>query len=418
MKLTTRNKIELGLQFIIGVSIVISGTLVIFRENLVWEILFWSIVGLLAFQVLMQAYQTVKSRKFTDLLVTLGVIILLVLMTTYNHLHISVTALLFGLWALFNAFTYGLKLFVQIKDKERGKTFNLLAMLAYIIMGGILFIFRSESSFIMNLQIGIYIILLGLVQCMSAIRVLFLDKIRVSFSPPVFIAALIPDFLLKKISKIKIDNPEQFNDVVTPTKPNMLSVYLYAKDDGPSRIGHLDIGYNGIIYSYGAHDNYNRAKTMAYGDGVLIVGSEIDFVNYAVDTGTTVFRFIVKLTSTQADNIENRINEILNDAYYYNYPYQNDPEGENYLTRLRQANLHVDFYKFFRGKFKTYNVLTTNCVIVADQIVKSTGMKLFQMSGVATPGAYYEYLDSQLNKPGSIVIGKEIYSSDALNTSS
>lgn len=416
MKLSIRSKVELGLQFFIGVSIMISGILVIFRENLVWEILFWAIVVLLITQALMQFYQTIKNRSFTDLLVTLGVVLLLALLVTYNHLHISITAMLFGLWALFNAFTYGLKLFVQIKDKESGKTFNLLAMLAYIIMGSLLFVLRSESTFIMNLQIGIYIILLGFVQCLSSIRVLFFDKFRVSFSPPVFIAALIPDFLLKKMSKIKIDNPEQFQDTVLPTEINMLSVYLYAKDEGPSRIGHLDIGYNGIIYSYGAHDNYNRAKTMAYGDGVLIVGSEVDFVKYAVDTGTTVFRFLVQLTPKQAEDIENRITEIMDDAYYYNYPYQNDPSGENYLSRLRQADLHLDFYKFFRGKFKTYNVLTTNCVIVADQIVKETGMKLFQMSGVATPGAYYEYLDSQTNKPGSIVVRKEIYSLDQEST--
>ncbi|QIK69260.1 hypothetical protein G7062_02680 [Erysipelothrix sp. HDW6C] len=409
MDLNKKEKITLYLQLLLSVALVTLGILFIYRDNLMWSLIFWAIIAALIGTALLSIYRSIVNRDIFQALIGLGSVMLAVIFYRFDRLYIEIFAIAFGTWALFNAAVHGLEFFVHVKDNTRGKFTSLFATLISLGMGLLLIFSGVESRFIINLQIGAYIILFGIVQGFSSIRVLFKKEVRVSLSAPVVVAALIPNFLIKNISAIELQNPEVFSEDVRETKGNNLSVYLYAKDEGHERIGHLDIGYKGGIYSYGAHDNFNRAKSMAYGDGVMIVGSEKDFVQYAVNTGTTVFRFVVQLTELQAEMIEERIAVILNDAYFYDYPYQDDPEGENYLSRLRHAGLHVDFYKFHKGKFKTYNVFTTNCVLVADQIVESTGMKLFQISGVATPGAYYEYLDSQINKPGSIVVGKEVY---------
>lgn len=404
-------KSVLWIQILISVVLIVIGVLFIYRDNLMWSLIYLAIRIALIASFVVSIYQSIRNRNVFNGLIGLGALGLFILLGLTEYLYIEIIAIIFGMWAMFNAAVHGLELYVKIKDNEPGKFGKIIAFLISFGMGLLLIFSGVENRFIINLQVGSYIILYGIVEGFSAVQVLFRNKIKISFSLPVFFAALIPNFLIKSINRIELENPGSFSSEVEPSTGTMLSVYLYAKDEGHSRIGHLDIGYRGSIYSYGAHDNYNRAKSMAYGDGVMIIGSEKDFVQYAVDTGTTVFRFFIHLTQEQASQIEARIDTILEDAFYYDYPYQEDPEGENYLTRLRQANLKVDFYKFKRGKFKTYNVFTTNCVLVADQIIESSGMRLIQISGVATPGAYYEYLESQLKKPGSGVIQKKIYTS-------
>ena len=56
------------------------------------------------------------------------------------------------------------------------------------------------------------------------------------------------------------------------------------------------------------------------------------------------------------------------------------------------------FYKFTSSKFKTYFVLSTNCVLLADSIVGEAGTDILSPQGFIVPGTYQDYLDLEFKK--------------------
>ena len=63
--------------------------------------------------------------------------------------------------------------------------------------------------------------------------------------------------------------------------------------------------------------------------------------------------------------------------------------------KLLEQEAQAEFYKIGQGPFKTYNVLTTNCVAVANMLSGSGGVDLMNPQGIITPGTYSEFLDRQ-----------------------
>jgi hypothetical protein len=86
-----------------------------------------------------------------------------------------------------------------------------------------------------------------------------------------------------------------------------------------------------------------------------------------------------------------------------------DNKGYNdYASRLYNAT-KAKFYKFRKGKFKTYFVLNTNCVQLADELLGTSGIDLLSINGLITPGTYYDYFNREFRRKNSIVVSKEIY---------
>ena len=68
-----------------------------------------------------------------------------------------------------------------------------------------------------------------------------------------------------------------------------------------------------------------------------------------------------------------------------------------------------ELYKFIKSKFKSYFVLSTNCVLLADTIVGQAGTDILSPKGFIAPGTYQAYLDREFEKPNSIVVSKHVY---------
>lgn len=90
-------------------------------------------------------------------------------------------------------------------------------------------------------------------------------------------------------------------------------------------------------------------------------------------------------------------------------------QKRSYLGRMSQQH-HVVMKKFTEGAFKTYFVFGTNCVLLVDRLLNQDGMDMTGIVGALSPGAYYDYLDKEYHKPNSIVVGKDIHSSNKLQS--
>ena len=392
----------------IGILFVMLGLIVLNRVDAIWGLIYYVSVVVLSLLSVFYLYHFIKKRVWIDLLKLSASLILVLSIMSYQNIYIGFLAGFFGVWALFNAFVHILELYLAYRDQRHEPLTKVLYFLFDLTMGILLIVNGFQNRRIASFQVGIYLLGYGLIQVYASIT----DKINLRMSLPVFISAILPPILVARVDKMKKKYPNEFKLIVEPTLPKHVSIYIHIRDEGYSRMGHIDIGYNGAIYSYGSYDENNRSKNGIYGDGVLVVGSESEFINFNIGTERkTVYRYLLKLTEEESNHIEKKIDELFLKAYHMDYVGVGD---EYYLGRLLKESSTMDFYKFNDEPFKTYNLFTTNCVMLADYIVQSTGMKLFKMSGVITPGAYYSYLDKLLGIENSNVIERMVYAKKEL----
>ena len=112
--------------------------------------------------------------------------------------------------------------------------------------------------------------------------------------------------------------------------------------------------------------------------------------------------------------IKKRLADLLKDAYPFKCDAQLEEEkgevmkADDYISDVyKDTRCHL--YKFKRGKFKTYFVFTTNCVLLTDYLIRNKEINLFDMSGIITPGTYLNFLYQLYLDPDSIVKGIKIY---------
>ena len=58
--------------------------------------------------------------------------------------------------------------------------------------------------------------------------------------------------------------------------------------------------------------------------------------------------------------------------------------------------------------------MDTNCVKVADPLFENTNFDKPAIPGIVTPGAYYQFLMRELEKPGTKVYERHVYSKETL----
>ncbi|MBO7703888.1 MAG: hypothetical protein J6S26_05520, partial [Solobacterium sp.] len=81
---------------------------------------------------------------------------------------------------------------------------------------------------------------------------------------------------------------------------------------------------------------------------------------------------------------------------------------QDYASRVYKETF-CDMFKFTNGKFRTYFISATNCVILADELIRSRDLSLVDLTGFVTPGAYLSFLNTEYLKQDSIVVSRTLY---------
>ena len=126
----------------------------------------------------------------------------------------------------------------------------------------------------------------------------------------------------------------------------------------------------------------------------------------------TLFSFGLKLDDEQYERVIEKLREIEKRLYRWYTPYELEQtktkKYDDYPSLLvKEANAKL--FKFNKSRFKTYFVLSTNCVLLVDSVLGKAGTDLLNINGVITPGTYYDYFDREFYKKNSMVISKKIY---------
>ena len=282
--------------------------------------------------------------------------------------------------------------------------------------------FHDATNFEL-LLLGFYLIMLGA----SSLRDGFFFekgrsnpklKRRMRMTLPIFMTALIPISTLRRWNERLSTNQTEESEVHLERKNEKsvdLEIFIHASESSFFlAMGHVDICYQGQVISYGSYDPHSERLLGTIGDGVLFKANREKYIELCKrESQKTLFSYGLSLSEQQKKAIEERLREIEGLLIPWEPSSQllKRREGEIKHTYSYQLKHEADatLYKFTSSKFKTYFVLSTNCVLLADSIVGEAGTDILSPQGFIVPGTYQDYLDLEFKKPSGIVVSRSIY---------
>ena len=369
-----------------------------------------------------------KKSQSTD---TLGVALVKLLVLGYllgsnlaTDVPIYILALVIGVYQIFHASINLVTYVLYRKNKIRPRFRLLLDGLVLVFLGGTSLLSSTGNSVFQLFVLGAYFFLYGV----SNIRdgFLFEEEIgknhikrRIRISLPIVLAALIPARTLAKINKFMQENADEREDIhlgmVKSGKTAELEIFVHTAETSLfSAIGHVDICYQGRVISYGNYDPSSETLFGMVGDGVLYFCDRDKYIDLCKrESQKTLFGYGIDLTPEMEKAVQKKLAELKQltipwepsadkimtgdgkEDYTYAYKIRHETDGE--------------LYKFIKSKFKSYFVLSTNCVLLADTIVGQAGTDILSPKGFIAPGTYQAYLNREFEKPNSIVVSKHVY---------
>ncbi|WP_247927739.1 DUF308 domain-containing protein [Streptococcus mitis] len=369
-----------------------------------------------------------KKSQSTD---TLGVALVKLLVMGYllgsnlaTDVPIYILALVIGVYQIFHASINLVTYVLYRKNKIRPRFRLLLDGLVLVFLGGTSLLSSTGNSVFQLFVLGAYFFLYGV----SNIRdgFLFEEEIgknhlkrRIRISLPIVLAALIPARTLAKINKFMQENADEREDIhlgmVKSGKTAELEIFVHTAETSLfSAIGHVDICYQGRVISYGNYDPSSETLFGMVGDGVLYFCDRDKYIDLCKrESQKTLFGYGIDLTPEMEKAVQKKLAELKQltipwepsadkimtgdgkEDYTYAYKIRHETDGE--------------LYKFIKSKFKSYFVLSTNCVLLADTIVGQAGTDILSPKGFIAPGTYQAYLNREFEKPNSIVVSKHVY---------
>lgn len=401
----------------------IIGNVFLFR-NLVALVLFLMILVTLK-DLLSVLFRKTKTKEQTVQVATAFVNFLFVfLLFLFRDISIAIVPMVFASYLIFNGCVKFCSYILLCLNHIKGRSRTLVVSLVLVGLG-ITFLFApllhlSEMLYLL----GSYSILLGITYFWDFLDLIkpyrnrwFEKRIRVTL--PVFIDAFIPFHTMRKIDEMVVEE-KKLPDLVQKcdSVPPDLEIFIHVAGEGNGRFGHADLYFDGEVVSYGAYDKEERIFHDGIGRGTLFITQKEPYINFCIDhSKKTIFVFGLRLTEEQKKIVRSQIQEIkqnVEEQPWISPVMEAEKRGEDlelyqdYASMLYKAT-NVKIYKFKSGKYKTFFILGTNCVSLLNSIVGKSGLDIFKMYGILTPGAYYDYLNHEFQKENTIVISKTIY---------
>ncbi|MEI4353932.1 DUF308 domain-containing protein [Streptococcus suis] len=271
---------------------------------------------------------------------------------------------------------------------------------------------------------GFYLISLGLTRLRDAF---FFNadassgqlKRRVRVSLPIFLSALIPAATLDKVNRYLLENEgsdaDKVYNQIKDGKDAEMEIFVHTAETSLfSKIGHVDLCYQGRVISFGNYDPDSERLMGMIGDGVLYKCDRDSYIELCKkESAKTLFGYGIDLTEAQEKAVQERLAEIDHllvpwEPSDKKRPIGNDKEDYTYAYKIK-TKTNGQLYKFTGSKFKTYFVLSTNCVLLADSILGKAGTDILSPKGFIAPGTFQNYLDHEFERPNSLVVSKIIY---------
>ena len=407
---------------ITSMFLIISGIIIIIGNKVFYFNLMNILISIILLLSIIQFIKYLFYNKNKDinfltsfLYLTLGIIIY-----SFKGIPLSFLPIIFAIYMIINGIIKLISYILLLKTKSNGKLLNIFLSIIYLLIGIPLLFSPLKNISTMLIILGIYSILLGINFLLNFININIplniKSKLRSRFriTLPSFLAAIIPYQVLKEINSYILNNNQKKLDYKKNTKDYNLEIFIHVAPTSYNKFGHVDICINNKIISYGAYDTSTSRFFNMIGDGMIFTVDRNRYINYCTKySNKTLFCFRLKLNDKQLKKVNERINSIMNNVIKYKTPYELNNVNKKIKYRDYPSNLvrkaKASFFKVNSGTFKTFFILGVNCCRLANYIIGNNGNDILKISGIITPGTYYEYLNQELYIKNSIVVSKIIY---------
>ncbi len=328
-----------------------------------------------------------------------------------------------AVWASIN-FIFRLVLCVQLKkNNAQGFVRAIVDCVISLFFATYFFTNPQNSYFLLYLIIGLYFISYSLTIFGDFLRELLkwdLDgkyiKRKVKLRIPVLLTAFLPNKFFNNLNESFNDTHTSKIDYVKESSKDLetpLEVFVHTSPKIALGFGHVDISFNGTIYSYGIYDDESIKYGGAISDGVYVKMNREKYIKHCLKVDEeNIIGYSIHLTQEQKEDMQKYIEEFDKQVYRWKCKQEVDTTKDySDPASVFYKKADAKFYKFYKGKFKTYFALKTNCVEVADMLVGSSGIDVITFNGIITPGTYLRYLENTFNRANSFVVKKTTYAS-------
>ncbi len=252
---------------------------------------------------------------------------------------------------------------------------------------------------------------------------------RLRIAIPGLVGALLPRKLLQNYDdKVASEDANAFllsqnvkKSEAASLHPYNVEILVHLAKSFMESFGHVDLILGDEAIAYGNFDGHSYRLGGAISDGILFRCNRERYLQQSVYTDHKVL-YSFKMAFDEEELAQIRRNF---DAMHENMiPWYCDtqlmeqgllPPGDynDIADKIYKGN-DAQFYKFKRGQLRTYFAVDTNCVKVADSIFEGTDFDKPAIPGIVTPGAYYQFLTKELERSGSKVYEKVLYSKETL----
>ena len=370
-----------------------------------------------------------EKRKKAKLITAVWNIALGIVLLTLPELSFTLAAILLGAYLLFNAASKLADFIIAKADRQHGHFTELISFAFYMTFAGMLLANRLRSTAFLIIS-GVYCILFGAEMLTDFITVMMPQRVKnslkrnIRISPPVFISTFMPLGTLRYINEyISLNDrlPDFEGGNRNGDMPPDIEIMVHVSNNGSGKVGHLDLYFDGEVISYGNHDWSSHRLFSVFGDGILFTAEKEPYIEFSVTHDRKmIFSYGLRLTPEQRAAVKTEVEKLKSQTVPWKPPFQIAVEEKgadnvklsdhhDYCSILWNGT-HAKFFKFRKGKFKTYSILSTNCVLLTDEILGRAGTDIVCISGISSPGIYYDYLERLYLSQTSMVISKNIYS--------
>lgn len=414
------------LYFILGILFLVQKQTVYFAVKGFLNLLIILFVVAAIFQII--GFSPVKNKNLTSLSRIIGFsanLIMASILYFKPEVVVALVPIFFGIYAISSGIIRILIYIQYRRNNVGGRILVILGAIILIVLGTLIITHPLTAILPISNIIGLFFVFYGisfiidgLIEGLS-IEVKDSFKRRIRISLPVFMVALIPHRILMKINKSLETEKLNKKDFVQfkENTPFDLEVLIHVAETGTAAFGHVDIWFDGKVMTYGSYDEDTYKFRGAISDGVFIeIDDKKKYIEFSQkEMDKTMFGFGLKLTEEQKERVQEKIDELKENLYQWKPKSMVDEEKgiegirrKDYASKVYD-NLKGKFYKFIKGPFKTYFVMNTNCVLLADKIVGQSGIDLVKIQGLISPGAYFEFFNREFSRKNSFVISRSIY---------
>lgn len=416
-----KNRFESCSMILTGILFFILGVFVIIdRKTFIYNVI--ELVSMLTILAgFIQIYSKFDGKTSTSLIEALVTILVGTFILFFPNIPVWVIVLAFGIYAVATGIIKLIAYTIYRKDHVKGRWILFIDAVVFLVTGiGLIATPIAKVGRLFSF-LGCYAIGLGYMYIRDGLEIVIpyeehsklKRKIRINL--PIFLVALLPYNSLQKINRYLQDNEEdslQQEPIDLNEKPDM-EVLIHVTNDGFGVLGHVDLCIDGQVISYGNYDHDSWRLHEMVGDGILFTTSKEKYIPFCIaHSKKTLFCYGLKLNEQQKESVYNKLKEIEERLIPWNPPVAYDQEhSEKYqdYASLLLTKTQAKLYKFKYSRFKTYFVLSTNCVLLADSVLGKAGTDLLNINGLITPGTYYDYFEREYKKNDRFVISKKVY---------